>query len=149
MELRQVFDDLVRFETDLWNQIDAVLLRECGVPLGNLNVMMVLRRTRLCRVNDIAAALSITVGGASQAVDRLEKRGHCARRRHPTDRRSSIVELTPAGQALLDAADPVFDRELAARLGAPLAGPALAHLGAALAVLRAATPHPSDPTEQP
>lgn len=151
MELRQVFDDLVRFETDLWNGIDAVLQRECGVPLGSMNVMTVVQRTPLCRVNDIAAALSITVGGASQAVDRLEKRGHCARRRHPTDRRSSIVELTPAGQALLDTADPVFDRELAARLGAPLSDTALGRLGAALAVLRAATPPPpaSDPAEQP
>jgi DNA-binding MarR family transcriptional regulator len=45
-----------------------------------MNVMLVIERTRTCRVNGIATALSITVGGASQAVDRLEKHGHCARR---------------------------------------------------------------------
>jgi DNA-binding MarR family transcriptional regulator len=141
VDLRQLFDDLVRFETDLWNEIDATLRRDCGVPLGSVNVMMVIERTDQCRVHDIAAALSITVGGASQAVDRLEKRGHCARRPHPADRRSSTIELTIAGADLLAAAGPVFDQELARRLAAPLPDTALAHLGAALSALRAATPH--------
>lgn len=149
MDLRQLFDDLVRFETDLWNEIDARLRRECGVPLGSMNVMLVIARTQLCRVHEIAAALSITVGGASQAVDRLEKRGHCARKPSPTDRRSSIIEITAAGQDLLDTADPIFDRELEKRLGSPLSDTALGHLGAALAALRAATPHTPDPDEQP
>lgn len=141
MDLRQLFDDLVRFETDLWNEIDAALRRDCGVALGSVNVMTVIERTPRCRVHDIAAALSITVGGASQAVDRLEKRGHCARRPHPADRRSCTVELTAAGAALLAAAGPVLDRELAARLAAPLSDTALARFGAALAALRAAAPH--------
>ncbi|WP_416955458.1 MarR family winged helix-turn-helix transcriptional regulator [Streptomyces sp. Agncl-13] len=143
MDLRQVFDDLVRFETDLWNGIDARLRQECDVTLGGLNVMLVVERAGSCRVNDIAAALSITVGGASQAVDRLEKLGHCTRRPHPADRRSSIVELTAAGRESVAQAGPVFDRELAARLAGPLPDSALGHLASALAVLRAATPaHP-------
>nr|WSY57360.1 MarR family winged helix-turn-helix transcriptional regulator [Streptomyces sp. NBC_00886] len=149
MDLRQLFDDLVRFETDLWNGIDARLRHECDVTLGGLNVMLVVERAGSCRVNDIAAALSITVGGASQAVDRLEKLGHCTRRRHPTDRRSSIVELTAAGQNLVNEAGPVFDRELATWLAGPLPHTALGHLGAALAELRAATPHAADPGQHP
>lgn len=140
MDLRQLFDDLVRFETDLWNGIDARLRQECAVTLGGLNVMLVVEREGSCRVNDIAAALSITVGGASQAVDRLEKLGHCTRRPHPADRRSSIVELTAAGRELLAESGPVFDRELAARLAGPLPDTALGHLASALAVLRASTP---------
>ncbi|MFJ9246649.1 MarR family winged helix-turn-helix transcriptional regulator [Streptomyces sp. NPDC101776] len=142
MDLRQVFDDLVRFETDLWNGIDARLRQECEVTLGGLNVMLVVERAGSCRVNDIAAALSITVGGASQAVDRLERLGHCTRRPHPADRRSSIVELTAAGRELVDEAGPVLDRELATRLAAPLPDTALAHLAGTLAVLRATTPDP-------
>jgi DNA-binding MarR family transcriptional regulator len=141
VDLRQLFDDLVRFETDLWVEVDSRLQRDAGVSLGNVNVMLVLERTQACRVNDIAAALSITVGGASQAVDRLEKRGHCSRKPSPTDRRSSIVELTPAGQALLLLAGPIFDEELTARLSAPLSGAALEQLSRSVAVLRAATPH--------
>ncbi|MET7486692.1 MarR family winged helix-turn-helix transcriptional regulator [Streptomyces sp. NPDC005538] len=140
MDLRQVFDNLVRFETDLWNGIDARLRDECGVTLGGLNVLLVVERAGSCRVNDIAAALSITVGGASQAVDRLERLGHCTRRPHDTDRRSSIVELTAAGEELVTEAGPVFDRELRTRLAAPLPDAALGHLAHALAVLRTATP---------
>lgn len=149
MDLRQLFDDLVRFETDLWNEIDARLRRECGVPLGSLNVMLVIACTPFCRVHDIAAALSITVGGASQAVDRIESRGYCTRTPSPTDRRSSIVALTVAGRDRVDMAGPIFDRELERRLSRPLSGAALDHLGTALAALRAATPHTPDPDDQP
>ncbi|WP_370081089.1 MarR family winged helix-turn-helix transcriptional regulator [Streptacidiphilus sp. MAP12-16] len=143
-----MYDDLVRFETELWNGIDARLQRDCGESLGSFNTLLVIESTPSCRVYDIVAALSITVGGASQAVDRLEKRGHCARRPHPTDRRSSIVELTAAGRDLVQTAGPIFDQELETRLGGPLSDTALGHLGAALAALRAATPHPSGPDEQ-
>jgi DNA-binding MarR family transcriptional regulator len=149
VDLRQLFDDLVRFETDLWNGIDTRLRRDCGVPLGNLNVMMVIEQTSSCRVNDIAAALSMTVGGASQAVDRLEKVGHCARSASPTDRRSSIVAVTDSGRAALAEAGPVFDEELRHRLGGPLSPAALGHLGTALATLRAATPRAPAPQLDP
>ena len=135
-DLRQVFDDLVRFETILWGAIDARLQEECGVGIAPLNAMLVIDATPLCRVQDIARAVAITVGGASQAVDRLESAGLCTRRANPTDRRSSIVELTPKGMELLGIAAPVFDRELNRLLRAPLAGTALADLGDALSALR-------------
>jgi DNA-binding MarR family transcriptional regulator len=141
MDLRQLFDDLVRFETDLWNEIDARLRLECGVPLGSFNMLLVIERTPGCRVNEIACALSITVGGVSQAVDRLEQRGHVARRPSATDRRSSIVELTDTGRQILAQAGPIFDDELERRLADPLSKAALGQLGSSLATLRAATPH--------
>ena len=87
-DLRQVFDDLVRFETILWGAVDGRLQDECGVGLASLNGMLVIDATPLCRVHDIARAVAITVGGASQAVDRLESAGLCARRANPSDRRS-------------------------------------------------------------
>jgi DNA-binding MarR family transcriptional regulator len=133
---RQVFDDLVRFETILWGAIDGRLQEECGVGLASLNAMLVIDATPLCRVQDIARAVAITVGGASQAVDRLESAGWCARRANPSDRRSSIVELTPEGQELLAIAAPVFDRELDRLLRAPLPGTALTYLADALSTLR-------------
>jgi DNA-binding MarR family transcriptional regulator len=135
-DLRQVFDDLVRFETILWGTADGRLQEECGVSLASLNTMLVIDATPLCRVHDIARAVAITVGGASQAVDRLESAGLCARRPNPSDRRSSIVELTPEGMELLGIAAPVFDRELDRLLRAPLPGTALAHLADALGALR-------------
>jgi DNA-binding MarR family transcriptional regulator len=134
--LRKVFDDLVRFETILWGEVDARLQEECGVGLAPLNALLVIDATPLCRVQDIAQAVAITVGGASQAVDRLESAGLCARRPNPTDRRSSIVELTPAGTELLHRAAPVFDRELDRFLAQPLTGSALTRLAGTLGTLR-------------
>jgi DNA-binding MarR family transcriptional regulator len=135
-DLRQVFDDLVRFETMLWGTADGTLQQECGIGLASLNTMLVIDATPLCRVQDIARAVAITVGGASQAVDRLESAGHCVRRANPADRRSSIVELTPQGTDLLGRAAPVFDRELGRLLRDPLPGTALAQLADALGTLR-------------
>ena len=135
-DLRQVFDDLVRFETILWGAVDGRLQEECGISLASLNAMLVIDATPLCRVQDIARAVAITVGGASQAVDRLESAGLCVRRANPSDRRSSIVELTPKGKELLGIAAPVFDRELDRLLRAPLRGTDLTHLADALITLR-------------
>ena len=135
-DLRQVFDDLVRFETILWGAVDGRLQEECGVGLASLNGMLVIDAIPLCRVHDIAQAVAITVGGASQAVDRLESAGLCVRRANPSDRRSSIVELTPEGTELLGVALPVFDRELERLLRAPLPGTALTHMADALSALR-------------
>jgi MarR family transcriptional regulator, organic hydroperoxide resistance regulator len=133
---RQVFDDLVRFETILWAAVDGRLQEECGLSLASLNAMLVIDATPLCRVQDIARAVAITVGGASQAVDRLESAGLCARRANPADRRSSIVELTPEGLELLRVAGPVFDRELDRLLRAPLPDAAFTHLAETLGTLR-------------
>ena len=135
-DLRQVFDDLVRFETILWGVVDGRLQEECCISLASLNAMLVIDATPLCRVYDIAQAVAITVGGASQAVDRLESAGLCARRANPADRRSSIVELTPEGAEILGIAAPVFDRELDRLLRAPLPGTDLTHLADALGTLR-------------
>jgi DNA-binding MarR family transcriptional regulator len=135
-DLRQVFDDLVRFETILWGVVDGRLQEECGVSLASLNGMLVIDATPLCRVHDIARAIAITVGGASQAVDRLESAGLCVRRANPSDRRSSIVELTPEGMELLATAAPVFDSELDRLLRTPLPGTALTQLADALSTLR-------------
>lgn len=138
MDLRQVFDELVRFETVLWGDIDARLRRECAIGLGGLNVLLVVERTPLCRVQDVATSLAITVGGVSQAVDRVEAAGWCARRANPEDRRSSILELTEAGTTILASAGAVFDEELERLLGVPLSATALRQLGSALATVRRA-----------
>jgi DNA-binding MarR family transcriptional regulator len=51
-------------------------------------------------VYDIAHELAITTGGTSKLVDRIEASGYCRRLPNPADRRSSLLELTPAGQRL-------------------------------------------------
>ena len=137
-DLKQLFNDLIRFEIDLWNTIDARLRDEFDLPLGNFDTMQVIARTPGCRVHDIARELSITVGGTSKVVDRIEAAGHCLRRSNPDDRRSSIIELTPAGESILAEATIAFESALQSRFGSVLSARSLEQFGATLAKLRAA-----------
>ena len=138
--LRQIFDDLVRFQSDLQKEIDTRLRRAAGLRLGGFNVMLFIERTENCRVHDIAVGLSITMGGASHAIARLEKSGLCARTPHPNDRRSVIVQLTPEGRRRVGLGNSAVDEALAARIAGPLADDHLHGLAATLAFLRPAAP---------
>jgi len=70
-----LFSALTRLETELWDAVDARLRAECGLPLGRYEAMVVVASVGACRVFDIASALSITVGGASKLIDRVEAAG--------------------------------------------------------------------------
>lgn len=100
--------------------------------------MQVIGRTPDCRVYDIAEALSLTTGGVSKLVDAIESSGYVARRPNPEDRRSSLIELTPAGRKVLSKATRTFEAELEIRLGSVLSHRALRQFGSALTALRAA-----------
>lgn len=113
---RQVFHDLVRFEIELWDAIDARLRTAVELPLSWFEPMLIIDQLEGCRVHDVAEALSITVGGTSKLVDRLEAAGLCRRRPNPDDRRSSLITLTPVGRQRLADAATEFDDELARRL---------------------------------
>jgi DNA-binding MarR family transcriptional regulator len=120
VELAGLLSDLVRLETELWDLLDQRLRDDHDLPLSWFEPMQVMDRVAGCRVADIAAALSITVGGVSKLVDRIQDAGWCGRAPHPDDARSSVVALTDPGQRVLDAARASFDDELAVRLGAAL-----------------------------
>jgi DNA-binding MarR family transcriptional regulator len=107
-----LFSTLTRLETELWDAVDARLRRECGLPLGRFEAMVVISSLGTCRVFDIASALSITVGGASKLVDRIEAAGFCSRKMNPGDRRSSLLELTAAGSAVVERGRQVVEEEL-------------------------------------
>lgn len=58
----------MRFETVLWETIDARLRAAAQVTLATVNLLLVIQSQPACRVQDIAMALEITVGGTSQAA---------------------------------------------------------------------------------
>lgn len=136
-ELRQLFNDLVHFENELSEGVERRLRAECDLPLTHFEPMSVIYRLGPCRVYDIALELGITSGGASKLVDRIEANGHCQRRPNPGDRRSSLLELTPDGRALVVRAGAALDDELERRFGA-LPERTLRQFAAILARLRAA-----------
>src|SRR3954470_13464216 len=136
-DLPAFFADLVRLEIELWNAVEARLRAELEVGLATAQTLAVVAAVQDCRVHDIVRSLSITVGGASKTVDRLERNGLVARRPHPSDRRSSVITLTRAGATTHAKAQRLIATELDARLGGVLSDRALDQLDRAIAKLRA------------
>ena len=137
-DLRRLFNDIIRFEIELWNAVDARLKTEFDLPLTYFEPMSVIDRLPGCRVYDIARELRITTGGTSKLVDRIEARGYCRRLPNPADRRSSLLELTREGRRLFAEAGAAFDEELHRLLGAAVPERTLRQFGATLTRLRAA-----------
>ena len=129
-----------------WNVYPAVEVPKCWqrgttgrvLPLSRLEPMQVIARRPSCRVYDIAEELSITIGGTSKLVDRIEAAGYCVRRANPEDRRSSIIELTASGRRVLAKATKVFEDELQTRIGSAVPERSLQQLHSTVVKLRAA-----------
>ena len=134
--LATMFYELVRLEIELWEVVDKRLRRDHSLALAWFEPMQVIERTPQCRVLDIAEALSITVGGTSKVVDRIEDAGLCRRRPHPNDGRSSVVSLTAKGARLLSAASVTLADELELQLGPSLTRQQLEQLTTTLRRLR-------------
>ncbi|MFG1628127.1 MarR family winged helix-turn-helix transcriptional regulator [Kribbella sp. NPDC049227] len=135
-DLTSLFTDLVRLETRLYNVLDARLKAEHGLPLGQFEFLRFLASQGTARVYDLAQWAAITVGATSKAVDRLEAAGRCRRIANPGDRRSSLIELTPAGTEILTAATPTVDAELMTWVGSVLPAENLEQLATMLSMLR-------------
>ncbi|WP_327723380.1 MarR family transcriptional regulator [Streptomyces europaeiscabiei] len=136
--LKLLYRELVSLEIELWNGIEGRLRAEYDLPLTSFEVLHLLLRRPGRRIQDIAEEFSITVGGTSKVVDRLESAGLCERRANPNDRRSSIVELTPEGRKLANGALKVFEEELDLRIGSVIPEQSVREVTAVLGTLRAA-----------
>jgi DNA-binding MarR family transcriptional regulator len=98
MTYTALFDELVRAEIDLWNSLEAHLRAHESVTVPQFQALTAVAKfDGAARVQDISEEMSITVGATSKVVDRLERDGLAVRESNPTDRRSSIVKLSPAG----------------------------------------------------
>jgi DNA-binding MarR family transcriptional regulator len=116
-DLRQVFDEVMKFGSEIRGALDSRLRTDFGLPLAQFELMSVISRYGSCRIYDVASELGLTTGGASKLVGRIEADELCLRRPNPQDRRSSLLELTRAGRTLLSAATRAVDDELEQRLG--------------------------------
>ena len=78
-----------------------------GVDLAEGDILFTLRRSgppfRLTP-SEISTALLVSSGTLTNRLDRLERKGFLRRIPHPTDRRSTTVELTPSAVEALDIA---------------------------------------------
>jgi DNA-binding MarR family transcriptional regulator len=111
--LVRLFDDLVRCETRLYNAIGETLRREHGIATSQYEFLRYFRDHPGSRIADVAANFAAGIGAISKGVDRLEAAGWVARHPNPTDGRSSLVSLTPAGADLVADAETTFRERLA------------------------------------
>ena len=68
---------------------------DAGMNLRDLQVLHLLQLHGPSQPRDLARWASVTTGGMTVILDRLEKEGYARRERNPADRRSCIVRLIP------------------------------------------------------
>jgi DNA-binding MarR family transcriptional regulator len=124
-ELVEAMYRLRRLQEDIAEAADIYLRNEFGLPLSWYDRLRALSRKGPSRVNDLAGEIKVTVGGTSKLVKRMATAGYIERRPNPTDGRSSLVDLTPAGKQLLAAADEALERDLSTHLRASLSDDAI------------------------
>lgn len=136
MAFDAVFTDLVRVETRLYNAVAERVRAEAGVGAGHFELLRYVRDHPDARVADLASAFAIGVGTTSKIVDRLEKEGWLERRPNPANRRSSLLALTPAGDAVVSRAEPAWQAAIQEILGGAIASDELAALSLTLGAVR-------------
>jgi DNA-binding MarR family transcriptional regulator len=82
-------------------RVDAAL-RPLGLTFARYEALMLLSFTKRGRLPmaKIGARLMVHPASVTHTVDRLEQQGLVRRERHPTDGRTTLAVLTPAGRRL-------------------------------------------------
>lgn len=91
------------------------LFAEYGLQPGEFDVIATLRRSGApyeLTPTALYDAAMISSGSMTNRIDRLEAAGLIERRPHPTDRRGTLVALTPKGLDLIDKAIVAHARNL-------------------------------------
>ena len=127
--MRKVEEVFAQFDLSAWEFDMLAALRRSGAPYT-------LAPTTLF------STLMVTSGTMTHRMGKLEAQGWITRRPNPDDARSSLVQLTPEGLALIDRA---VEAHVANehRILAPLKAADLAALDARLALLLAALESPT------
>lgn len=82
-------------------RIDA-LLRPLGLTFARYEVLMLLLFSRAgsLPLSKVGARLQVHPTSVTNAVNRLADQGLISREAHPTDRRTTLAQITPAGRRL-------------------------------------------------
>jgi DNA-binding MarR family transcriptional regulator len=100
-----VIGRISRLARELEQRLEPVY-REHGLEPGWHDVLATLRRSgppyRL-RPTEFTSTLMLTSSGTTKRLDRLEQAGLITRGPDPEDRRGTLITLTAAGRALIDA----------------------------------------------
>jgi DNA-binding MarR family transcriptional regulator len=116
-------------------RIDA-LLRPLGLTFARYEVLMLLLFSRAgsLPLSKVGARLQVHPTSVTNAVNRLADQGLISREAHPTDRRTTLAKITPAGRGLAQQATAAVNAEVFEHPG--LDAPAVEGLVALLQELR-------------
>jgi DNA-binding MarR family transcriptional regulator len=97
---------------ELASQLRPALLRltrlvrnqrvDMSVTLTQLSAMATLRKSGPMSAGELAGCERVQPPSMTKVLANLEERGLVRREVHPKDRRQAVIEITPAGEALLD-----------------------------------------------
>lgn len=116
-------------------------VRELGLTPPQFDIIATLGRTPGMSCRELGEQTLITKGTLTGVLDRLEARGYVVRTPSVEDRRSVLVRLTDAGEALFEQVFPAHVRHLKSRF-AGFAESDLSGINQALARLRDALVEP-------
>jgi DNA-binding MarR family transcriptional regulator len=99
---------LLRFAFESRDSWRRAVVDQSGLPFSRVRILRRLAREPLT-VKAVAHSATIDAPAATVAVNDLEERGLVVREVDPTNRRSKLVSLTEAGQALVARIDATDD----------------------------------------
>lgn len=77
------------------------LLRELDLQAGQDVVLLEIHRLKKAGQNELAQAVEVDEPSVTRSIQRLERKSLVRRSLDPSDGRRRVVELTPAGKALI------------------------------------------------
>lgn len=83
---------------------------------AQLMCLHTMERKGQCTSGELASAMEISQATVTGILDRLESRGVVTRHRDVRDKRRVLVQITEAGQGLVEAAPPPLQQQFAERL---------------------------------
>jgi len=75
----------------------CVEMGRAGTTPARARLLMTLQCHGSCKMSEIGAELDVTPRSVTKLVDSLEGEGLVLREPHPTDRRATLIKLTPRG----------------------------------------------------
>jgi len=96
---------ITRAHQILLRRVDEVL-RPLGLTFARYEALVLLHFTRAGELplGKMGARLQVHPASVTNAVDRLETAGYVRRAAHPTDGRTTLARITPAGREVVEAA---------------------------------------------
>ena len=98
------------------SQIAERSIAEAGLGLSDFAALEALLHKGPLTITEIQAKVLLATGSMTAAVDRLERKGLVTRKDDPRDRRAKVLELTPRGKRVVEAAFESHATELEAAM---------------------------------